>query len=339
MDYTVKEVTDKKIWEDFVLRQNPQSFLQSWNWGETARFVGDKIFRQGFYDGEDLVGVAQLIKQQARRGSHFLIPGGPLLDWSDTKLVKTVLHSIKELGRKEGIWFIRIRAELLDTEENRELIKKLGFIPAPMHLHAENTWVLDITGTDEELLMGMRKSTRYLIRKSLKLDLEFDQSTNPADATILKQLQDETVARHKFVGFPESIFRGQLESFGKDGQGVLFMAKKGEEVLSAAIIIFYGGIAYYHHSASTLKYPDIPSSHFLQWKIIEAAKKRGCKKYNFWGVAPTEDSKHRFAGVTLFKKGFGGERIDWLHAQDLPLSPLYRMTYLFERGRRKMRRL
>lgn len=340
--YTVEEVTDKKTWEDFVLAQNPQSFLQSWNWGETAKIGGDTVSRLGFYDeveGKKLVGVALLIKQEARRGPHLLIPAGPLIDWSNSELVDVFLHSVKQLGRQKGVWFVRVRPELLDTQERRMLFKKLGFVSAPMHLHAENTWVLNIEPSEENLLMGMRKTTRYLVRKSLKMDLEFELSTNPDDAKTLKKLQDETVSRHKFVGFPESVFRGQIETFGKDEQGALLMCKKGKEVLAAAIIIFYGGIAYYHHSASTLRYPGIPSSHFLQWNIIREAKKRGCKKYNFWGVAPSDDPKHRFAGVTLFKKGFGGEKVDWLHARDLPLSPLYWVTYVFESLRRKVRGL
>lgn len=112
-----------------------------------------------------------------------------------------------------------------------------------------------------------------------------------------------------------------------------------EEVLSAAIIIFYGDYAYYHHSGSSSKIRPVPASYFLQWKIIQEAKKRGCKYYNFWGIAPNDNPKHRFAGVTIFKKGFGGKRINWLHAQDLPVSPLYWLTYIFETARRKRRSL
>ena len=80
-------------------------------------------------------------------------------------------------------------------------------------------------------------------------------------------------------------------------------------------------------------------SYFLQWQIIKEAKNRGIKYYNFWGIAPNDNPNHRFAGVTMFKTGFGGERIDWLHAHDLPISNKYWLTYLFESGRRIFRRL
>lgn len=164
-------------------------------------------------------------------------------------------------------------------------------------------------------------------------------TTNPKASKILKKLQDETAARHKFVGFPEKLFQALLETFGQDKQAKMFMVKLNREISAAAIIIFYGQSAYYYLSGSSDKSRNTPASYFLQWQIIKEAKKRGFKYYNFWGIAPNNNPHHRFWGVTTFKKGFGGQRIDWLHAQDLPLSPLYRLTYIFEKIRKVRRSL
>lgn len=338
-EYEVKEIGNKEVWEKFVLSHNPRSFLQSWNWGETNRLMGDKVFRLGFFKNGEQIGVCLLIKQRAKRGPHFLVPGGPIMDWGNRNLVEFFIKTIQELAKKEKVWFVRIRPELLDNDENQKLLSDLGFISAPMHLHAENTWVLNITPDKEELLAGMRKNTRYSIRKSLKIDLTFEETTDSKASRILKKLQDETIARHKFVGFPEKLFRAQLESFGKDNQAKLYVCSLGKVPLVASIIIFYGDYAYYHHSGSSKKAREIPASYFMQWKIIQESKKRGCKYYNLWGIAPNDNPNHRFAGVTLFKKGFGGERVDWLHAVDLPTHSLYWLTYFFETVRRVARRL
>lgn len=336
---TVKEIESKGIWENYILSQKPCSFLQSWNWGETNKLIGKKIFRLGFYEDGKLIGTSLIIKESARRGPHFLIPGGPILDWNDKKLVKFFLETIKDLAKKEGVWFIRVRPELLDTEDNKRILASYNFVSAPMHLHAENTWVLDITIPEEKLLVGMRKTTRYLVRKSFKLDLNVEQTTNPKYSEILFKLQKETVKRHGFVGFPKSLFKAEIEVFTKDKNATVFVCRKGKIPLACAIIIFYGGTAYYHFSASTLKYPKIQASYFLQWEIIKEAKKRGMKYYNFWGIAPNNNPKHRFAGVTLFKTGFGGERVDWIHARDLSISWKYWLTYIFETARRLFRHL
>lgn len=336
-----KIVTNKETWEDFLLSKKPQSFLQSWNWGETNRLLGKKIFRVGIYNRltNRLEGIYLAIKEEARRGPHLLIPAGPIIDWSDRKILNYFLASVKNLGKQENVWFIRFRPEVLDSPPQRIFFKRVGFLSAPMHLHAENTWVLDITPSEEEILAKMRKTTRYLIRKSLQMGLSFDVSTEEKDVSILAKLQKETVARHSFVGFSKNLFVKQLEAFGRDGQAALCICKKGDIPLAAALIIFYAGTAYYHHSGSTLRFPSIPASYYLQWKIIQEVKARGCNFYNFWGIAPTDNPKHRFAGVTIFKKGFGGQRIDWLHAQDLPISWKYWLTYIFETIRRLWRKL
>ncbi|QQS38562.1 peptidoglycan bridge formation glycyltransferase FemA/FemB family protein [Candidatus Woesebacteria bacterium] len=339
MHYEVKEIQSKEIWEEFVLCQNPKSFLQSWNWGESHRVMGDKIFRFGYYNKSKLVGTCLVIKQKARRGPHFLIPGGPLIDWHNKQLVASFLGHIKKLARDEKVWFVRVRPELEDSPVNRKLFTSLGFIFAPMHLHAENTWILDTTKTSEDILAGMRKNTRYIVKKSTGFGLTITDTLDEKSTQILSNLQKETVERHGFVGFSDRLFKAQLATFGKDNQARLYIVWKKKVPLVAAIIIYYGNYGYYHHSGSTTKFQQIPSSYFLQWNVIQEVKKRNLKGYNFWGIAPLGRKKHRFAGVTTFKTGFGGERIDWLHAHDLPVSRNYYLTFVFETARKLLRGL
>ena len=337
--YKVRKIQDKKTWEDFVLTQQPKTFLQSWNWGETNKKMGDKIFRLGIFENNQIVGAALMIEQKARRGPHFIIPGGPLIDWTNKSLVGFFVKTIKDLAVLKGAWFIRIRPELINSIESQNLLRKLGFVSSPMHLHAESTQVIPIDKNDDEILYGMRKNTRYLIRKSLKVGLEFDSTANAKGYLILKRLQSVTAKRHKFVGFSPKLFKAQLENFGADKQAQLFVCKLKNKILAAAIIVFYGDTAYYHYSGSIGDYKKIPYSYFLQWKIIQQSKKRGLKFYNLWGVAPNTNTRHRYSGVTIFKKGFGGDQIDWIHAHDLPTSRFYWLTYLFESGRKFARRL
>jgi len=337
--YQSREIKDKKVWEKFLLSQHPQSFLQSWNWGETNRLIGNQIFRRGFFKNDKLIGLCLLIKQKAKRGPHLIIPAGPIIDWKNQELVNFVNQEIKKIAKKEKVWFVRTRPEIIDSPAAKHLLKNLSFVSAPMYLHAENTWVLDITPKEEDLLLGMRKNTRYLVRKSLKSNLKLKTTRQPSAALVLKKLQEATIRRHNFVGFPEEFFRALLKTFGTDHQAQVFVAKLEKEILAAALIIFYADTAYYYLGASSDKIRKIPASYFLQWQIIKEAKRKGFKKYNFWGIAPTNNPRHRFWGVTIFKKGFGGQRIDWLHAQDLPLTPLYWLTYVFEQGRKLRRSL
>lgn len=336
----IVSIEDKKQWENFVLSSHPNVFLQSWNWGEFHRLMENKIFRLGVFEGRKLVGVALVIKEEAKRGRYFTIPGGPILiNWDDFKLSKAVFNKLKHLGAEEEIDFIRVRPPIPDTPRHRRLFRKLGFRDAPMHLHAETTLQLDLSQSEEEILAGMRKTTRYLIRRAEREGVKTEVSKNVGDVDILYRLQMEAWQRHKFVPFSKEFFEKHFKAFVGDDQIVLIKANYQNETLAIGMFIFYGDTATYHYSGSSSKHFKIPSSYAMLWRAIREAKKRHCRVFDLWGIAPSDDPRHRFAGVTLFKKGFGGQRVDHLHAQDLPLKKSYWLTYVFETIRRWRRRL
>lgn len=63
----------------------------------------------------------------------------------------------------------------------------------------------------------------------------------------------------------------------------------------------------------------------------------GIKRYDMWGVSPNdEDKTHPWAGLSLFKRGFNGERVTFVGDYDLPLSPAYPAFDVADRLRTKL---
>lgn len=339
MKVEIKNIDTENLWEDFVARDENGSFLQSWNWGEFQKAMGEKIFRLGIFEGEELAGTCLLIKVHARRGDHFICPAGPLINWSDEKYFRNLVEYLKKLGKEEKVSFIRVRPPIEDTDTSRKLFRSFGFRPAPMHLHAERTWFLDIIPNEETLLAKMRKTTRYLIKKAMREGVEVFQSKKVKDIGYLYDLQRETVTRHGFVPFSKRHFETIFQIFSKDNEVSLFLAKYNKEIVSAAMVMFYKNEATYHYAATSSKYTKIPSSYLLVWQAILEAKRRKLTKFNFWGIAPPGKIYHRFTGVTLFKKGFGGYERVFLHAHDLPLTKWYLVNLVVEGLRKRVRRL
>jgi len=200
------------------------------------------------------------------------------------------------------------------------------------------TWELDLTLSEENLLMGMRKTTRYLIKQALKnKDIEIIKSSRIEDVETFNKLYQETVDRHHFTPFSLEYLKKEFLAFSSDGQILVFLGKYKGEVVSSAMVIYWQGMGFYHQGASSLKYSKIPVSYLLQWEAIIEAKNRGCELYNFWGIAPTDDQKHPWYGLTLFKMGFGGYKKEYVKTQDLPLSKNYWICYLIEKLRSKKR--
>lgn len=66
----------------------------------------------------------------------------------------------------------------------------------------------------------------------------------------------------------------------------------------------------------------------------------GIKRYNLWGIAPIGQKNHRYAGVTTFKTGFGGEIVEFVPAGDIVIRPVrYLFNLLVETLREKKRHL
>lgn len=329
-----KVITKKQTWEKFVTNSPQSNFLQSWYWGEFHKNLGKKIIRIGFYQHSKLTGVALLIKVTAKRGTYLECPGGPITNWSDHKATTQALNLIKEIGNQEKASFIRIRPNILKSSINPS---QYHLIKAPMHLHAETTWILDLDKSEEDLLSQMRKNTRYAVKQANKLKIKVTTSKNLVDIQKLYLLQLETVKRKKFVPFSQEFLQTLLSTYTDSDQIQLFKASFKGQVLAIAMIHFYGKEAVYHYSGSSNLHRNIPTSYAIQWSVIQHAKKLGIKHYNFWGY--TDDPKHRFFGPSLFKKGFGGYKVEYLPAHDLILKPSYYFTYIFETIRRKLRSL
>lgn len=336
----VKGVTNKKVWEDFLSKHSEANFLQSWYWGRFHETLGHKIKRSGFIKGDRLVGVMLSVVENAKRGKYLTVPGGPIIDWRDRALVSLFVAEIKEIAKAEGCVFIRVRPQLESNDFSKKLFKKLGFINAPMHLHAELTSQLNIDPSEETLLANMRKATRYEIKKAILQGIKVETDNDAKTIQRFYNLQLLTAKRQKFVPFSYNFLSEQFKIFLENNQAILYSAKLGNKLLAQAFIIFYGKEAAYHYGASTEEGRKYSGAYLIQWAAIKEAKKRGMKRYNFWGVSPEGDKDHRFSGLSLFKRGFGGVDFEYLHAHDLIINyPRYIFNYLIEFLRKKMRRV
>jgi lipid II:glycine glycyltransferase (peptidoglycan interpeptide bridge formation enzyme) len=351
----IQKVKEKKTWEDFFLECGEKTFLQSWNWGEFQKRMGNKIFRFGVFSGSELIALAFVVKIVSKRGVFLLIQHGPIIKTQSaefktqnqnsklkTEILRTILKELKKIAVKEKARFVRIAPLWERTKENIKIFHNLGFKEAPMHASAyEASWKLDITSSEDELLANMRKTTRYLIRKSLKnKDIEILKSEKLEDIKIYQKLTQEVAERQKFVPFSFDFIKNEFDIFLKGKQAILIFGKYKDEITAGALIIFWSKIAFYHQAASQEKYSKFSIPYLVQWEAIKEAKKRGCVLYDFWGyVDPFKNPRHPWAGPTLFKMGFGGYKREYVKTQDFPFSVLYWLTYLFEKVRKIKRRL
>lgn len=340
MKYTVKTVENQTEWDEFVTAHPDANFLQSWDFYEFYFSRGFDIVRRGIYDeNNQLVGVYAGEVEPAKRGRHLAIAGGPIFDWTNQEIKNLIFSDMKQQAKKLKCTFVRVRPQLQNTPENAKIFQQLGFRKAPMYLSVEFAGVLNLENSEEEILKNMRQRLRRALRKAEKNQITIEKTSDPKAIHDFYQIELQTAKRHDFYAFSEDFLTKQFAAFAKNDEAVLYIAKLNGEILAENFMIFYGNEASYHYGVSSelgTKYSGAP---LLHMEAMRDARKRGIKRYNFWGIVDENDTKHRFYGVSVFKRGFGVEELKYLEARDLILDKIsyYTKTLPIETLRRKVR--
>jgi len=324
-------ITSKKLWNSYIEQVSPQSFFQSWEWGEVSKLNGHSIDRLGIYSKGKLVGVFQLTKVQARRGSYIMIRHGPvLLNWNAKFLLELVGY-LKNYTN-ENYLFIRI-SPLIERKCSNDLLKA-GFRLAPVHenIDAQICYIIDLKPELEIVLANMRKNTRRAVKKALTdSSLTVTCDTSAKSLKIFNQLYRQTAQKRGFVEW-----RGvdnEISEFGKNKAVDLIVIYRNRVPVAGAIINYWGEQGIYHYGASSLEGLQSNAQYLAIYEAIKNCKKRGISKLNLWGgLEDVTDTNHPWYGLTVFKRGFGPYRQTYLPTYDYVLSSGYWITFLYEQA-------
>lgn len=216
-------IDSKSVWEEFINTYSPYALFQTWQWGEVEKKAGHTVHRYQITEGKSVIGLAQIFVTRARRGTFLHIRHGPVWKVQKESHWQEFFTLLKPLVKKEKAWFIRVSPLLENTDENHALFRKLHLSPSPVHeVDAERCWVLDLDKSEEELLMGMRKTTRYEIRSAQKLNVEVKKTTDPRDLKYFFRLYEKTAERHGFVA--HAAVSEEFDVFAGENKALLLWA-------------------------------------------------------------------------------------------------------------------
>ena len=145
----IQEINNPYIWDEFIIRQNFWSLFQTYGWGLVQEKLSNQVIRLGLFDQQQLVGIAQVILINAKRGKFLHIRQGPIFIPASISKQKqywqTLIIHLKQLAQQNDCWFIRVSPMISDSPANKKLLVDLGFRLAPIQaMDAQNCWVLDL---------------------------------------------------------------------------------------------------------------------------------------------------------------------------------------------------
>jgi lipid II:glycine glycyltransferase (peptidoglycan interpeptide bridge formation enzyme) len=227
-------------------------------------------------------------------------------------------------GAFRGAFCVQVEPELADTPANRLALVSLGLQKAEDVQISRATAVVDLAPDEAALLASFKPKTRYNIRLATRHGVRVDPiPCDPAGVATMYALMAAAFARAGFPLRPLAYYSTYWRLFEANGQGQLFVARLGDEVLAGAFVARLGDRAWYKDGGSVTHRHEVMAPHLVQWEAMRWLRGRGVRSYDLFAVPTREQlaaGGHPLAGLWQFKSGFTSDVREFVGTWDLVLD-------------------
>ena len=297
---------------------------QSKAWQKLQEDLGEKSFLVEEKDYQYLA-----ILKSTPVGNYLYCPYGPIA--KDNDAFKNALNSLNTLATSNNSFFIRVEPY------DKDFAKSLPKTAKKSHdLNPKETWLLDLTGNDEEFRAKLPSRLLRYHKSASKKGITIKKSHNPDDIHYLLNLQKALASKKGINTFSENYLKNEL----KQPFATLYLAEFQDEVIAAGLVFDDKTTRYNLQGAQSDEGRSLHATGILTIELIMDARAKNLKTFDFWGIAPEGASEnHPWAGFTNFKKTFAGYEYDHAGTYDLVLdNGKYRLYQLLRKFNRLIRR-
>lgn len=314
-------------WNQYLQSQPNTHLLQTGEWGELKADFGWKPVRMV----SEKSGVQILFRK---------LPFGFTIGYiPKANFAQSLWPEIDIICKQNRAIFLKLEPDTWEGENpitNYQLL-----VTSPHNIQPPRTIIVDIKGSEEEMLSRMKQKTRYNIRLAEKKGVSVRAWD---DVESFHKMMLLTGGRDRFGVHSLEYYRRAYDLLHPKQMGELLLAEYQGKPLAALFVARVGFRAYYLYGASTDDERNRMPTYLLQWEAMKWSKAHGCEEYDLWGV-PDEDeatleanfeSRHDgLWGVYRFKRGFGGQLKRAPQAMDRVYNPLLYWAYLRFIGNRE----
>ncbi len=312
-------------WDEVAVRAARGHVLQSSAWGTIREAQGWRAEYVRFGDRQP---VALVLWRTVLGQAMAYVPRGPVLATGDPSGgLAAALVALAALARERGALFLKVDPEVA-PEVAAPAFAAAGFRRAPDVQPVLATLELDLALSEDALLAGCEKDTRWSIRQEAKRGVSIRVARGDADLRSFHVLYAGTGARAGFITRTWAYYRLVWSTLIEAGLATLRFAEVDGQAVAAAMIWHCGDRDLYMYGATSDAGRRALAAYALQWECILAARRRGATRYDLGGV-PLEPSRpdDPMHGPALFKKGFGGRYLRFAGAHDVAPGALAYRAY------------
>ena len=329
----LREATDddERLWDAFLRGQPAADFLQTWAWGAVATFDGEPVHRFVLEDRGQVAGVVAVQERTSRGLRTWYAPHGPVLDATHPRAatrLRALVDGLRAAGRHAGVMAVRLEPRLDREEAATSRFGELGLRHIATTVQVGRTQLLDIGGSEADVLLRVDGPTRRKIRRAARDGITTAVTTDPAATDAVHRLQQivrETELRSGAAGRGLERIGVAWRAFASRGSAAIVEAWDGDRLMAAGMVVVTGERSVYLFSGSRREAPGTPKrfpSYAMQWEMIRVARHMGAITHDLWGIEPAgAGPEHPWAGIGAFKRSFGGRSVAWSGGWDLVLRP------------------
>ena len=324
----------------FASKSPYKSFMQTEEIAKLREQNGWVSYYFAVKENDQIKAASMLVAKPTFLGkSTFIAPGGPLLDYEDTKMVNFFFKNLRNFIKTHNGYVLQISPyyEVTERDRNGALIEngfnrkkalqnlqKLGFIKESHPSQPEYMFAMEIASrTPDEILADFKRNTRNHVRKAERAGVKIRELTRE-ELPLFKQITESTSERRHFSDRPLSYYEQMYDLFHEKGEVKFLVAELENKILSAAMFMLYGDEIVYLFSGSDEKYmKEYNAQYLIQWHIIKYAAEHGFKRYKFYDISGLPKDGD-LDGIYEFKKGFDtkfGKVLEYLGTYELAISP------------------
>ncbi|MDD5178460.1 MAG: GNAT family N-acetyltransferase [Candidatus Nanoarchaeia archaeon] len=181
---------------------------------------------------------------------------------------KLLINKLKEIGKKEKVKYIEIKALEDLSIQDSEMQKNAHYFISNLKLEDTEE------KTEAKYYDRLRKNLRTLRRNAEKNNIKVSFSESEDD---LKQFHNTLVKiyrdKHNMICQPYSLYKNMKEKFKERFK--LLVAKQKDKVIGGMILFFFKNQAVYAYGASDLKYKTLsPGTVLVDYAIKHCSKSR-----------------------------------------------------------------
>jgi hypothetical protein len=314
-----------RAWNSLLLQAEDYNVFQSFGWGEFKRSSGWRPLRFVARDKSGaVVSMLQLLIKSLPLGFVFgWASGGPAFRFGKS----SPLLQVPDL---QGL-ITALRARFPQL-----LVRFDSYVPNEpalayhfnmtcrrpyVRINSGYSLQFDISGGTGNFIAGMTSKHRYYLNKAARTTLDWKVGNDDDNIKAFTGLHREMIANKalQLSPMPETLCAQLKEKLGDNGL-TIFTGFLDNNPIASCLTLDFGKKSFYWLAATGTAGRQVGAAYTMLPNLIDVLHRKGVEQFDFGGIAP---GSPRAEGVNHFKRGFGGQLVEYLGEWEWASVPLF----------------